>query len=204
MTKIIWKWIKENFREYILVSLLFLIGIFIGVMIVNNCDDNQMKEISAYIQDFVSKFKNTPDVNKVELIGISIKNNLILALILWISGTTVVGLPIVLIVILSRGIYLGYTIATFSYALGKVNGILFCLISILCQNIFFIPAVLTLGVSSIKLYKSIVKDRDKQNIKIEILRHTAISGLMVGVLIFSSLIENIIYILILQNLIKYF
>ena len=192
MSKSILRWIKENYREYTLVALLFLIGIFIGVMIVNNCSDNQMQEISSYINDFIINLKNADSINKMELIGTSIKNNLILAFILWFAGTTIIGLPIVLIIILFRGLCLGYTVAVFSYTLGKFSGIMFSIISILLQNVLFIPAVLTLGVSSIKLYKSIMKHRNKENIKIEILRHIITLGLTSIILICSSLIENFI------------
>ena len=198
------KWIKGNYREYMLVCLLFIIGIFIGVMIVNNCNDNQRQELSSYVNDFIENLKNSKNINKMELTGVSIKNNLIFAFILWFAGTTVIGLPIVLIAIFIRGLFLGYTIATFSYTLGKFSGLLFCLISSLLSKILFIPAIFTLGVSSIKLYKSIMKNRDKQNIKMEIIRHTIILGLVLILLIISAIVENIISVTILQNLIKYF
>ena len=42
-------------QEYIF--LIFIIGMLIGVMIVNNCDDTQIKEISSYIGDFSDKLK---------------------------------------------------------------------------------------------------------------------------------------------------
>jgi uncharacterized membrane protein SpoIIM required for sporulation len=57
------------------------------------------------------------------------------------------------------------------------------------QNIVFIPALLTMGVSSIKLYKAIVNDRRRENIKIEIIRHSVISSLMVILLLVTSLLE---------------
>jgi stage II sporulation protein M len=197
-------YIKNNFREYALVFLLFIIGIFVGVMIVNNCAEDQLQEISTYISDFVGKFKNIETLDKSELMPVSIKNNIFLALIIWLAGTTVIGIPIVLIVVLFRGICLGYTISIITYTLGTFKGIFFCLISLLFQNILFIPAILTLGVSSIKLYKSIVKDKRKDNIKVEIIKHTIISGLMILILIISSIIENIVSVPILQKMIKYF
>ena len=202
--KVLENYIITNKKEYILVGLLFLIGIFIGVMIINNSSTTQIGEISQYIEDFIGKFKDIQDLDKVELIANSIKDDIFLALIIWIAGTTVIGIPIVLMVITFRGICLGYTISAITYTLGTGKGILFCIISLCLQNILFIPAVLTLGVSSIKLYKSIIKDRRKENIKIEIIRHTAISAIMTGVLIVATIVENMISVSILQNSIKYF
>ncbi len=197
-------YINNNIKEYALVTLLFVIGLFIGVMIVNNCSENLLQEVSAYLSDFVNKLENIDTINKSALIIDSIKSNIILSLVLWISGTAIIGLPIVLIVILYRGLCLGYTISVITYTFGTIKGIGFCISSIFFQNILFIPAVLTLGVSSMKLYKSIVKDRGKENIKIEIIRHTIIFCFMIVVLMISSIIENLISVSILHRIINYF
>lgn len=197
-------YVRNNYREYILTSLLFIIGLFIGVMIINNCTETQSSKITAYLASFIDKFKVIQNINKTELILVSIKNNAILALIIWLAGTMVIGLPIVLIAIMFRGVILGYSISAITLTLGVSKGIIFCLISIFLQNILFIPAVLTLGVSSINLYKSIMKDKKKENIKIEIIRHTIISLIMILIMFLSSLIENVISILLLKSFIKYF
>ena len=197
-------YIYNNIKEYMLISLLFIIGIFIGVIIINNCNETQLKEITKYISEFIDKFKNIENLDRMSLIMSSIKNNIILAIIIWVAGTTVIGVPIVLVTILFRGMCLGYTIAAITYTLGTMKGIMFCIASLCAQSIVFIPAILSLGVSSIKLYKSIVKDRRKENIKIEIIRHTFFSLLMLIILILSSFVENVISIPILQNVIKFF
>ena len=88
--------------------------------------------------------------------------------------------------------------------MGMSKGLLFILISILLQNLIFIPAILALAVSGFKLYKSIIKDNRKENIKVEILRHTAFSLIMLILLLISSLIEVFISTNILKLLIKYF
>ncbi len=197
-------YVKNNYKEYILTSLIFIIGLFIGVMIINNCTETQSSEITTYLNEFITKFKSTQSINKSELIFSSIKNNIILSLIIWIAGTTVIGIPIVLVVIMIRGLILGYTVSAIALTLGTTKGIVFCLVSILIQNILFIPAVLTLGVSSIKLYKSIIKDRKIENVKIEIIRHTIIAIIMSLTLCVSALIENTISVTLLKNFIKYF
>lgn len=88
--------------------------------------------------------------------------------------------------------------------MGIGKGITFVLISMLLQNIIFIPAILALAVSGFKLYKSIVKDNRKENVKLEILRHTVFSLVMLAVLIISSLVETLISTNLLKIFIKYF
>lgn len=198
------QYVYDNIKEYALVTILFIIGIFVGVIVVNNLDDVKTQEINTYITDFIARFKTIEKLDKVSLIGASIKNNIILTIIIWIAGTTVIGVPIVLAVILFRGVCLGYTISSITYSIGVGKGILFCIVALCLQNILFIPAILSLGVSSLKLYKSIIKDKRRENIKIEIIRHTIFSLLMLAVLILSSFIENTISISILQKIIKFF
>ena len=88
--------------------------------------------------------------------------------------------------------------------MGTGKGILFILIALLLQNIIFIPAIIAIGVSGFKLYKSIVKDRNKDNIKIEVLRHTIFSSIMLAFLCIASIIEILISTNILKKFIKYF
>ena len=73
----------------------------------------------------------------------------------------------------------------------------------LLQNIIFIPAMLAIGVSGFKLYKSIVKNKGRENIKIEILRHTIFSLIMLFFLILASVIEAFVSTGILKLVIKY-
>ena len=197
-------YIKNNFKEYTLTSLLFIIGLFIGVMIINNCDNDSLEEISTYINNFIDNLKNTESINKTELFLDSVKNNAFLALILWLAGTTIIGVPIVLILILLRGLSLGYTVSMVTYTLGTFKGIEFCFISILLKNLLFIPALLTLGVSSIKLYKSIIQDKRKENIKIEIIRHSIISILMLLILVLSSIVDAFISVPFIKIMVQYF
>lgn len=194
---------KNNSKEYILVILICIIGLFIGVMFINNCQEDKQDIITSYITEFIEKMKNIENIDKTDLIRTSIKNNIMLAIIIWFAGTTIIGMPVVLGIILYRGFCLGYTISAITLTLGTGKSILFCILTLFLQNIFFIPALLTMGVSSIKLYKSIINDRRKENIKIEIIRHTIISIIMLGILVVSSIVENEISVSLLKMGIKY-
>lgn len=196
--------IVNNSKEYIIVSLFFIIGIFLGVLFVNNIQDAQRAEISTYLNSFIEKFKNTQDLNSMDLLKTSISQNIIVALIIWFFGTTVIGIPVVFGVVLYRGFCLGYTISVCISIMGLSKGLLFILGSLLLQSIIFIPAILALAVSGYKLYKSIVKDKRRENIKLEIVRHTVFSLVMLLVLLISSIIEIFISTSFLKILVNYF
>lgn len=198
------EYIKKNYKEYLLVCILFIIGIFIGVMTINFSNEKNIEEIEKVINEVVNNYKKVENINNLQLTFQSIKRNVLFAIILWTGGTTIIGLPIVLLSILIRGVILGFTISSITVALGTLKGILFCIVSVVLQNILYIPAILTIGVSSIKLYKSIITDKRKENIKIEVIRHTIISTIMIAVLVLSTIIENFISLKIIKKIIKYF
>jgi len=93
-------------------------------------------------------------------------------------------------VVCFRGFVLGYSISSMIATLGVKNGTVFILSSMLLQNIVFIPILFALAISGIRLYKSIMKDRRRENIKLEILRHTIFSAILAIMLVLASFIET--------------
>ncbi len=196
--------IINNSKEYIIVFIIFIIGIFLGVFFINNSNEETLTEITSYLSEFIDKMKNTSSLQYVDLLKNSIFQNLILTISIWFFGTTVIGIPIVFGLVLYRGFCLGYTISACIAMMGLSKGISFILLSLVAQNLLAIPAILALAVSGFKLYKSIVKDNRKDNIKLEFIRHTLFSILMLILLIISSLTEVFISTNALKGLIKYF
>lgn len=202
--EIIVEFVKNNLREYVIISLIFVIGIFLGVMFVNNLQDEQKHEIISYVNTYKESFSQSEASNNIILLQNNIKDNIILTLIIWFIGSTIIGIPIVFGIIAFRGFCLGYTISTITMIFGVGKGIVFTLISIITQNIIFIPAIISLGVSAFKVYKSIYSDKRRENIKLEIVRHTIFSSIMLIALIASAVVETQISTNLLRSLIKYF
>ena len=202
--EIIKEHVINNKKEYMIVALLFIIGIFLGVLFVNNIQENPKLEITNYIKGFIEKMKTIETLNHMELLKNSIGQNILLAIILWFFGTTVIGIPVVFGLVIYRGFCLGYTIAACITVVGLPQGIWLVFILLLLQNILFIPAMLALAVSGFKLYKSIIKDRNKENVKIEVVRHTIFSFIMLLLLLVSSAIEVFLSTNIFKGLVKYF
>lgn len=179
--------IISNYKSYILVIILFSVGLFLGVLFINQTKNQE--NVIKYINTYIDEIKISESNSTIVQLKTDIKNNIFLVFILWFAGTTIVGIPIVFGIIIARGFCLGYTISACVITLGKIKGLIFVLLTIFLQNLILIPALLFLGVSSIKLYKSIVKDRRKENIKVSILKHSIVSIFILIILIISSLIK---------------
>ena len=197
-------YIENNLREYIIISIIFLIGIVIGVIFINNASENQITQIKDYILSFINSIKENKQINDLALLKQSIKSNLLFTIILWFMGSTVIGISIVYLIIGFRGFCLGYTISSIILSCGTWKGLLFLVSTLMLQNIFFVPCIISLAVSGMKLHNSIIKNKRRENIKLEILRHTIFSFVMLIFLILSSFIEVYISKNILLSIIKYF
>ncbi len=204
LLEIIKEHISNNKKEYLLVSFLFMIGIVLGVFFVNNMQEAQKTEITTYLNTFIEKMKGIESLNFMELLKTSIGQNILLAVVIWFFGTTVIGIPVVFGLVVYRGFCFGYTIAMCITVMGLQQGLILAMILLLLQNIIFIPAFLALTVSGFKLYKSIIKDRNKENVKVEVVRHTVFSFIMLLILILASVVEIFLSMNILKTVIKYF
>ena len=190
--------IISNYKSYILVIILFSVGLFLGVLFINQTENQE--NVIKYINTYIDEIKISESNSTIVQLKTDIKNNIFLVFILWFAGTTIVGIPIVFGIIIARGFCLGYTISACVITLGKIKGLIFVLLTIFLQNLILIPALLFLGVSSIKLYKSIVKDRRKENIKVSILKHSIVSIFILIILIIAVIVITFSVILLLELL----
>lgn len=139
--------IYNNLKTYIIVTAIFLIGIILGVVFINNINDTQKTEIGQYINEFITSLKENYEINKGELLKTSLLENLKLVLGMWFIGSTVIGIPIVLGIVIYRGFCIGYTISSAIAVLGTQKGIVFFLTTIFAQNIIIIPVLVFMAVS---------------------------------------------------------
>lgn len=181
--------IVNNKREYFIVSILFLVGLIFGVLYINNINETNVEEINTYFKNMITNIKEYEKIDYGILLKQSITSNFIMIVLLWFGASTIIGIPIVYGSIAIKGFSIGYTISSIIMCFGTGEAILVALSIMLLHNIIFIPAMLGASVSGVKLYQSIMKNKNRDNIKLEILRHTIFCIFMLVLMMISSLIE---------------
>lgn len=197
--------VYNNIKQYLIICTLLLIGVTIGVLTVNYAETKNKEIASQAIMSFINLLKDENyQIDYLNLLKNVILKHLLSAILLWFLGCSVIGIPIVYFLIAYKGFSLGYTLAVIIYTLNTGKGILFILTTLFLQNILIIPVILTMAVSGMNLYSSIIKNKRIENIKIGIIRHTIFCTIMFAVLIISALIEVYISATFTQFFIKYF
>lgn len=186
---VLFNYINNNKREYLIVIILFFIGLIIGVLFVNNLNDTRVTEVNNYLSDLCNNIIEKNNINLFDIFKKSIKSNILIIFLLWFGASTIIGIPIVYGINVIKGFSIGCTISCLLNSFGTGNGLLLSISFLMLHNVVFIPVMFSACVSGVQLYKSIMKNKQRNNIKIEILRHTVFCLLMLALLIVSSFIE---------------
>ena len=85
------------------------------------------------------------------MLCLSIKENSKIILLVWFLGCTIIGGIFIYLAIIYRGFCIGYTISAMIAVLGVKQGIIISLISMLFQNIIFLPAFFIIAENRYKI-----------------------------------------------------
>ena len=184
--------ISNNITEYFIILIIFLIGIILGIVYVKNMDEKQEAIVYKYITDFIETMNNGGKISTFNTFTTSLKNNLIVVSIIGLAGLTVIGMPILYIIIILKGFSIGYTISSITSTVGISKGLKFIFSSFFLQNLIIIPSLIILTVAGVKLYKNIIKNRRRDNIKNEIIKYIMLTIVVVILNIIASFIEGYI------------
>lgn len=201
-TKIIVEHINNNFKEYFITVLIILIGIIIGIMKINNTDIQNQTEISDNINEIVENVKNN-QLDKIQILKKSINKNLLMGILLWFLGLAIIGIPIIYAIILYKGFCLGFTMSAIIAVIGKGKGVMLAIASLTIHNIIILASMSMMAISGLNVYKSIKKERNRENIKLIILKHSIFSIIPIAGLILAAFAETYISTQLLQILTKY-
>ncbi len=181
------EYVLKNKKSFLLILVLFILGVMFGIGFINSADSSQIDEIKKYVTELVENIKTYDNINKTELFSQSLTQNALTILLIWFLGCTIIGSIFIFVAIVYRGFSLGYTVGAIIACLEVKKGCAFTFLGLLPQNLLFLPAFFILCESGIKLYKGIRKHCI--NLKMEVIRHTLVMLISMFLVVISSFIE---------------
>ena len=166
MKRTIEKHFKENYRAYIILGSIFILGIVIGVIAVNKSNDIQKSEIVEYLTNIFDNYKSGTVKHEAVFIKL-IKDDAKLIILIILMCLSVFGTVGIFGIIGYEGFCLGYTISCTILTFGVPNGIWISFSTVILEKIIEVPAIILMSITSIKLYRFITKNFNKLEIKKE-------------------------------------
>ena len=142
------KEIERNFWMLVVVMLFITIGVILGTSMVKYMDNDNLKALNDYFSVFLQGLKEESFSGK-NLFMEAIRNNVIIIIIIWSCGFTILGTPMVLLINLLKGFTFGFSLAAIITA-GGGNSLVLSILSLVPQNIIYILGMIVLSIYSIK------------------------------------------------------
>jgi len=142
----------NHFREYssvyIFVIVLFLMGVIFGAVVVNSLSFSQKEDLFYYLSQFFGGLTNGKQAEANDLFLQSLLHNSKYIGLMWVLGISIVGLPVILILLFIKGMVVGFTVGFLVNQMGW-DGFLLSFVSVLPQNFIIIPIFIIMAVMTI-------------------------------------------------------
>jgi stage II sporulation protein M len=197
MRQNIFAYFRVNLVLYFFIVLLFVIGVVFGALAVKTLGEEQKAELITYMKVFFQGLNKGQDttVDSGTIVKQAVWNNVKSVAVIWLLGVTVIGVPLILFIVFTRGFVVGFTVG-FLVNEYMLRGIAFAIASVLPHNVLVIPAVIIAAVSGVSfsylLAKSRVRSHHRINISYEFMAYTSLSVLMLGIAIVGGFVEGYI------------
>lgn len=192
MEKIKVKFVQHFYQSwwlYLLVGSCFLVGLLFGFWGMNSLGNSQASTVQSLFEEIAAQYGD--EFNFAVSARQAVLKNLLNLGKIFLLGLTIIGLPLVLVIVFTRGFVLGFTIEFFCQAKAWPGSIL-AILAILPPNLLAIPAYILAAVAAIKFSLYLLRGRQLRDNSISeaILKYffsmLAFSLLMLG----SALIEG--------------
>lgn len=147
---------EENRSIYIFTTVLFLIGIIFGAIIVNSLSLNQRHDLHIYLNQFFGQVSEGQLADSAAMFSQSFAHYIKIIGLMWVLGLTIIGLPVILILLFIKGVVVGFTVGFLVNQLG-MNGFLLSFASIMPQNFVLVPAFIIVTTASVAFSLKMVR-----------------------------------------------
>lgn len=152
----------------------FILGMIAGSLALRTLSPAQLDELQKYLNTFLNGIGGLAQNGQFPALkawGEILKGQLFSLVILWLLGLTVVGAPLVILLIGARGFILGFTVG-FLVQEKAGQGLLLALVAVLPQNLFYVPGLLGAGALALYFTMSFFKSSRETPVLTSMLMYT--------------------------------
>lgn len=150
------RYMKTIFRNYIrankwivlFMSILFLTGVVFGAIIVNSMSFVQKEDVFFHLQQYFTLVKENKEIDHWELFRRSYFFHVKYLFILFILGMTIIGLPIIWVLLFMKGLIVGFSVGFIVHQLGW-KGLGLATLSVAPQNMITVPTYILASTVSV-------------------------------------------------------
>lgn len=200
------EYLDNNRAAYIFTTVLLLMGVIFGAVIVNSMNFSQKNDLYAYLTLFFNEVEKGEFANPAAIFTQSFAYYSKMLGFIWVLGLSVIGIPVVFILLFIKGLTVGFTVGFLVDRMG-FEGFLFAFTSVFPQNIFLIPVFIlvasTATAFSIRIWRQIIR-RGHEPIFQHFVSYTFFIFIIGAVLVLISAFEAFISPSVMQFVIRNF
>lgn len=153
----------EDIKEIILrkkviliwVTIILVLGLLFGSIYITILSNNDKKDLLENVSIYFNNYKSISFQDKLNIFKESFTKNIIFFLFIWALGISIIGFPIILIMIFYKSFLLGFSISSI-FAKYKLGGLYKILIYIFPSKVILLILSLILAVFSINISNRLV------------------------------------------------
>ncbi|WP_338451730.1 stage II sporulation protein M [Niallia oryzisoli] len=148
--------LREHSSIYLFVIVLFLMGVIFGAIVVNSLSFSQKEDLYYYLSQFFGQVSNGKIATSNDLFLQSFMHNSKYIGLIGLLGISIIGLPIILILLFIKGMVVGFTVGFLVNQMGW-NGFLLSFVSVLPQNFLIIPVFIVTATAAVTISLKMIK-----------------------------------------------
>lgn len=184
--------LEEHSSIYLFIIVLFSMGVIFGAIVVNSLSFTQKEDLFYYLTQFFGQVSSEEVTDHNELFFQSLLHNSKFIGLIWILGISVIGLPVILIILFIKGMVVGFTVGFLVNQMGW-QGFLLSFVAILPQNLLIVPIFIvtaTLSVTfSLKMIRKQFMKTANQPVFPFFTRYISTLVIAVALLVFAAALE---------------
>jgi stage II sporulation protein M len=148
LKEVVWAHLYENQSIYIFTVVLLIMGVIFGAVVVNSLALSEKQDLYSYLSQFFGQVSDGDFASAEAMFGQSFSHYLKYIGLMWILGLSIIGLPIILILLFLKGVVVGFTVGFLVNQMGW-QGLFLSFASVLPQNLILVPAFIIVSTASV-------------------------------------------------------